>query len=388
MAGVTTTAWVAGVTGGTPTPLDFTSQPRDVTEEFQAVSPLDTPFVSRAGGWGSFVVTGRRDHEWVEEDLFKQDLTVSSTTGIAATDGTTLTLNTTDAYRLFPGMLVKIDSEVIRISAIASTSTATITRGVGGTTAATHATASTVKLIGQAMIEGGDSPYMSNRIRTWFTNYPQFFDLAIQISEAAKNQNLYGRSQWDEMTENQTKQLSKLLERSAIEGEGAAGTVNTMEGVLGFLTTANGAYNTSLSSAALTEANLYTAIRSILNSVGESNVARTIITRYFLRQKISGFYENRIRTEVGDHTGGVRVDAIDTDFGRFELMHVHSFPEDQLAFINFDKVKLGHMAGMNWKEKRLAEAGAYIRQTRYGEFTLEVRNPQTMGVITSISTTS
>ena len=388
MAGVTTTAWVAGVTGGTPTPLDFTSQPRDVSEEFQAVSPLDTPFVSRAGGWESFVVTGRRDHEWVEEDLFKQDLTVSSTTGIAATDGTTLTLNTTDAYRLFPGMLVKIDTEVIRVSAIASTTTATIQRGIGGTTAATHATASTVKLIGQAMVEGGDSPYMSNRIRTWFTNYPQFFDLAIQISEAAKNQNLYGRSQWDEMTDNQTKQLAKLLERSAIEGNGAASTINTMNGILAYLTSANGAYNTSLSSAAITEANLYTAIRSILGSVGESNVARTIVCRYFVRQKISGFYENRIRTELGDHTGGVRVDAIDTDFGRFELMTVHSWPEDQLAFLNFDKIELGHMAGMNWQEKRLAEAGAYTRQTRFGEFTLQVKNPQTMGLITSISTSS
>lgn len=391
MAGTVTTGWVAGITSGTPTPLDFTSQPRDVTEEFEAVSPWDIPFVKRAGGWNSFVVRGRRDHEWQEEDLWKQSLTISSTTGITATDGTTLTLSGNDAYRVLPGTLAKIDSEIVLISALATASTLTIVREMSGTTAATHATAATVQLIGQAREEGTDSPYFSNRLRTFYTNYPQFFDGAIQISEQSRNQDLYGRDKEDEQVEVQTKHLAKMAERSAIEGEAYAGAANkppTMGGVLDFITTANGSYNTSLSSAALAESNLYTAIRSILDNVGESNVARTIVTRYFLRQKISGFYENRIRTEQGDHTGGVAVDAIDTDFGRFEIMHFHSWPESVVGFLNFDKIKLGHTAGMMWQRKRLAEAGAYFRETLYGEYTLEVRNPQCMGQITAVSTSS
>lgn len=389
MAGTTTTAWVYGVTGGTPTPLDFTAQPRDVTEEFEAVSPLDIPFVTRAGGWKSFVANGRADHEWVEEDLYKQTLQLSSTTGLASTNGTTLTLSAADAYRTLPGMLIKIDDEILQVTQAASGTTLTVVRGVSGSTGATHATASAVEMFGQARVEGTDSPYLHNTLRTFYTNYPQFFDAAYQISQQAEHRDIYGRGKLDEIEENQTKHLAKLAERSAILGRAAAQSVgNTMGGVLHYLTSANGAYNVSLSNAGLVESHLYTGIRSILDAVGESNIARTIMTRYYQRQKISSWYENRVRTEVGDHTGGVSIGAIETDFGRYELMNVHSWPEDVVAFLNFDKIKLGHTAGMFWQEKRLAEAGAYMRKTRYGEFTLEVRNPQTMGQLTAVSVTA
>lgn len=354
------------------------------------MAPTETPFVKRMkGGWGAFEVSGQRSHEWVEDDLWKNRLTVSSTTGLTATDGTTLTLSANDAFRVSPGTVLQIESEKVLVTAIASASTLTIVRDIGGTTAATHATATTVYMAGIARDEGSDSPYIGNAIKTWFTNYVQFFDVAFQLSEQAMHLDSYGQaSELNRQRDRTTKHLASLAEVGAIRGTANAGAANDpamFGGILHFLTTANGAYNTALS-AALAESNLYTGIRSIMDNVGESYVARTIIVRHFLRQKISGFFENRIRTEVGDHTGGVSVSALETDFGRFEIMHSYNWPEDVVGFINFDKIRLGHYRGLPpWREKRLAEAGAYQRHEIYGETTLEISNPQCMGQITAVT---
>lgn len=392
MAGSITTGLVVGITSGTPAPIDFTSQPRDVTEEFELVAPTAIPFVLRCGGWNGFEVTHQRAHEWVEDDLWKNRLAVSNTTGVAATDSVTITLSANDGFRVSKGAIIQIDSEQMWVSAIASaTSLDPVTRGYAGTTAATHATASTIYLLGLSMSEGTDTPYIGNPIKTWFTNYVQFFQRAFQLSEQAAALDSYGQaSELNRLRDRYTKDLASLAEVQAIRGVAYDGGTSdaqppSMGGWTNYITSANGAYNLALS-AALAESNVYTMIRSILDNVDEGSIARTLMCRHFIRQKLTGFYENRIQSEVGDHTGGASVSAIETDFGRFEIMHSYNWPDTVLGLVNFDKIKLGHYKGMSpWREKRLAEAGFYQRHARAADLTLEVRNPQTQGQITGIS---
>lgn len=357
-----------------------------------AVHPDEIPFVTRCGGWDGFTVAARRDHEWIEEDLWKNRLTLSSTTGLSATDGTTLTLNASDAYRIAPGTTIQIDSEKMYVSAIASATTATIVRDIAGTTAATHATASTVYVLGVARIEGTASPYLGSPTKTVFTNYMQFMEQAYSITEQAANVNEYGRKPLDIIRETITRNLAVGAEAQAIRGTagaGASGEPPTFGGVLNYITSANGSYNSSLSSAALTEANLYTAARSVMDNVGESHVARTFCVRFFLHQKIGSFFENRIRSTVGDHTGGVSIGSIDTAIGTWEIMHFYNWPDDVVGMIAFESVKLGHYVGLPaWRQRALASDGVYDRETRYGDLTLELRNPQRHAQLTSVSTSS
>ena len=393
MAGTTSTNRVVGITGGTPAPLDFPSTPRDVTEDFYAVHPDEIPFIARLGGFsGDFTVGSRRDHEWIEEDLWKNRLTLSSTTGLSSTDGTTMTLSAADAYRVAPGSTLMVDTEKMYISAIASTTTLTIVRDAFGTTAATHATAATVYVYGVAREEGTASPFIGSPTKTVFTNYMQFMEQAYKITEQAANVTEYGRKPIDIIRETIMRNLASGAENQAINGTafaGASAEPPTFGGALAYITSANGSYNTDVASAALTEANLYTAARSIMNNVGEANVARTICVRFFLHQKIGSFFENRVRTTVGDHTGGVSIGSIDTAIGTWEIMHFYNWPDTTVGFINFDSIHLGHYAGMPaWRQKALASDGVYDLETRYADLCSELRNPQRHGQITSVSVSS
>lgn len=84
--------------------------------------------ISIAGTWGyDLSWTPGTKSEWVSTDTLGA--------AIATTTATTCTLTTSGSLK--GGQLIKIDSELIYVSSV-STTTATIVRGVNGSTAATH----------------------------------------------------------------------------------------------------------------------------------------------------------------------------------------------------------------------------------------------------------
>ena len=143
-------------TGMINTYLDTTTQVRCIEDLIHNVSPEDTPLVKLLGlnGINNPPITSTT-YEWLKDDLAPTSTTLAE--AIASTTTTTCLVAANAGKFIRAGHLIQIDSELIRVTSVA-TDTATITRGHGSTTPATHLNAAAVELIGFAMVEGADAP--------------------------------------------------------------------------------------------------------------------------------------------------------------------------------------------------------------------------------------
>ena len=392
MPGNTETMGYVGVSGGWRTPADAGSQIRSVREQFQNVDPDTKPFVTRAGGWDQFTVDENYKIEWVEDDLFKPELTLGAALG---TGDTAITWDNPDSYRMAIGDSLQIENEKLLVTAAAPTSsTTTVIRGAFGTTVAAHANGKKVQVLASARPEGSDSPFTARPIKTFYFNYFQFLDEGWQISEQYNNLRSYGDRGIKKMAQERARVTLKLAvgaEYAAIHGTRFIGVdpqPSTFGGAISFINTAAGSYRKDMDGASIVEANLYTGIRFIGGNVDMSNVARTFVTRFWQKQKITAMFQDRVRTEIGTHTGGLRIDNVETDFGNFEVISMISWPEDKIGLIDFDRIELGHWAGLGWSEKRLAEKGRYMNYTRSAVLSEIFRNPQVHGLWDNLSTSA
>ena len=391
MAGTTETVGYVGITGGWRTPTDGSAQIRHVNEQFEAVDPDSIAYVRRAGGWDQFTVDENYKVEWVEDDIFKPTIPLSST-AMGTTGDPTFENN--DSYRLTIGDVLQIDDEKMLITALpastATGNTATVRRGAFGTTAATHAASSTIHILMPARAEGSDSPFAGRPNRTFLYNYFQFVDQGWQMSEQYSNLREYGDKGRKKLAQDRaraTKKLAVAAEKQLLLGTRYIGVdpePSTVGGLFEYITSAYGAYRTSLSGDKMVEANLHTGIRYLADQVGVENIARTFVGRFYQKQRFTSFFEGRVRTELGTHTGGLRIDNIDTDLGNFEFVMLYNWPGDRLGLIDFDKIEIGHWAGMGWSEKRLAESGRYLKYTRSAVISQIVHNPQVHGLWTNL----
>lgn len=128
---------------------------------------------------------------WWEEEL--KAIRVQETTGLASNSGsTTVTASGGGLYDLVAGDLLLVekadqatyDNEVVKVTAIASDTSATITRAYAGTLAAIPANAFLTK-IGNVFSEGSGAPSASSRNPTKLLNYTQIFKTVYDITASA-----------------------------------------------------------------------------------------------------------------------------------------------------------------------------------------------------------
>ena len=386
MAGTTETIGYVGVTGGWRTPTDADAKIRYVNQAFEAVDPRKIAYVRKAGGWDQFTVDENYKVEWVEDDLPKVNLKLGA--ALAATGDPTFSEN--DSYRLAIGDVLMIDNEKTLITALpaptATGNTATVRRGAFGTTAATHAVNATIHILMPARAEGSDSPFSGFAQRTFLFNYFQFVDQGWKMSEQYARSREYGdrgRTKLAQKRAEVTTKLATAAEKQLLLGTRFIGVdpePSTVGGLFEYLTEAYGAFTVSMSGDKLVEANLYTGIRYLGDRVDMSNIARTFVTRYYQKQRITSFWEGRVRTEQGKHTGGLRISTIETDFDDFDIVVIPNWPGDKLGLIDFDKIEIGHWAGLGWSEKQLASSGRWDAYTRSAVISQQVHNPQVHGL--------
>lgn len=392
MAGTTATSRVAGITGGFPTPTDWTSQPRFVDDQLQNMSPMDVPFLKYCGGINQFVATNPKV-EWIEDDLWQARLTVSSTTGLSDTTGTLLTLSASTAYQLHKGMVLQIDDELMWVTTVASATTVNVVRDYAGSTAATHATASSIYMMGVSVAENEDSNYVGSSIFSFPYNYCQIFDSAYQISKAQNATEVYGRRgpDLDAMTASELKKKMVLLEEACIRNlryEGSAALDPPLMGGLRQYINSTDSNVTDLATAAITEKDLNDMLQTMFYQVGPTNMAKTIICGSWVKRKISSFYEPHYRSTVESKRGGVTIEQITTDFGSVDvLMHYHCPPE-RVYFLNPEYIEIGHYKDGQFQDGPLAVAGPYFRRHLYGHYSMVVKNVKSMALLDNVSITT
>jgi len=356
------------------------------------MSPLDVPFLKYVGGIDQLTVTNPKV-EWIKDDLWQARLTLSSTTGFTDTSQTTLYLSGSTAYNLYKGMVLQVDDELLWVTAASSDTAVHVRRDYAGSTGATHATASSVYMMGIAVAENEDSNYRGSAIYSFPYNWCQLFDIAYQISLRQNSTAVYGRRgpDLDKMTADTLKQVMVLLEEACFRGlryVGSAATdPPTMGGLREFINSTDSNV-TDLATAALTEKDLNDMLQTLFYQVGPANMAKTIICGSWVKRKISAFYEPHYRSTVESKRGGVTIEQIQTDFGLVDvLMHYHC-PRERIYFVNPDFIEVGHYKDGQFQDAPLAVAGPYFRRHVYGDYTMVVKNVEAMGLIDNISITT
>jgi len=122
----------------------------DVSDLVGIVSPFETPLLDAIGD--PQVEARSTHHEWLEDTLLPNTDTVTTTPTNPQTD-TEIEVDHPDRFRVGDQIRCGDSEELLLVTAVGS-STITVTRGYGGTTAEDIAAGDTMHILGNASLEG------------------------------------------------------------------------------------------------------------------------------------------------------------------------------------------------------------------------------------------
>lgn len=373
VAGTTATLRVAGVPSGYPAEQEANVKVRWVDGGLEVMSDLEVPLLKRLGGVSSFTSRNTKI-EWVLADLWTDRFNL----GEALTaDGTTLTMDGDKAHRLSRGVILKCESELIWVQAIASASTLTIVRGYAGTTGAAHASGVEARIAGFAEVEGTSFVLRGSKLRSMPFNFHSILKTASSESYAQSESVIYTRSgpTLPEMMADNIAQMFVALEAMVIEGQRYAGSgVNSppsMGGLSFFGTTANGATVVDASGAKLSRAILNTGWDASYNQVGQTKMARTVLCGQGVKRVLYEEFGAPItRAAEGNTVFRENVTRLENEYGAFDIVGPFKrIPNNTLWIINPALIRLGHYGNLGrLHEVMIPTDGDFTSRGLYGMY--------------------
>ncbi len=363
----------------------------DVADIVGIVSPFETPLLDHLGD-ANRVATGTR-HEWLEDSLLPNSDTIND--GSIPNPTTETSFDVANGSRFRIGDQVQPDGsrEVMLVTGIAD-QTLTVVRGYGGTAAGALADGQSLRILGNAALEGSDAPAARFTVRARRSNHTQIFTAAVEVSgtEAAVNQ-LGLDDEMDYQKQNRLRELMRDLENCVINGvepasspQGDASTRRTMKGLLSFLTSnlftpGAGGFPADTD---LTEEQLHTALRQVWT--GAASRVDTIVVNGFQKRRINGFLTPSRR--FGSETERFKdlVSLYESDFGLCRVVLSRWVPPDAVLLLDSSRINVLPLAGRSFHFKKLASGGDHEAGQLIGEYTLELHNESAHGVIRGLAT--
>lgn len=317
-------------------------------------------------------------HEWSQDTL---TASVDALGGAYTAAGGTITV--TD-YTIFKkGYVIKIDSELMRVSATPTSTTVSVTTAYAGSTNANHSNGATVEIIGYAVTDGADPEPFATTNRTTLFNYHQVFQEAITVSDLEQWVEHYGIDDaYDYEVQKWLKILAIRAEKSLIHGrryEDSTNATRTMGGLLYFITT-----NATNVGGALTETALNDEFQDAFNSGGNPNL---IVASPKQARKISAFVGSASRplpqSDLRSLTAGGTVKTYISDFGEADIIIDRHLPADTVMLL--DESTIAVVPGRDFYLETLAKTGTARKGEIVGWFTLEVKAEQYSSVMTGLT---
>lgn len=363
---------------------------RMVTDRILMVDPLDIAAYSYFGtDIGRFAFVNREGYKyaWLEDTYVGRVDTVASGLSLSSS-ATTCTVTTPALFQV--GDVWKIENEYVRITAM-SGDTATITRGFGGTTPATHADGTQMVRISRAAAEGAnatDSP--STEVEEQY-NYTQIFTRTINVSRTAQKIARYGIS--DPVEYEIDKAMDSLmmdLARLPYYGKRyLSGGVRMAGGFRTFITD-NLVYATSTggtggTAQALTQAHFETLLTSIFEDGGDPDV---IFCGSWAQRKINEIYTSSMVQDRSDKIGGAIINKLlNPVTGRYiDIIVDRNCPANELWCLSSDKIAFYPFDPFFYEE--LAKTGDAVLGHVVGEYGLVIANGKAHGAILEFSTSA
>lgn len=394
MSGVIITERVAGIPSGFPSEMDSTVKVRWVAPLLMNMSERSADFLKYVGGVEQFKFTNTTI-EWVEDDVWNRRLSHSG-----LTDGTSTSYTVTGAYRYPIGTILfhPLDGEYVRVTGHVSTTVLTIARDITSAVVETSwASTDEVIVAGFAMDENDDYVFRPTSIYSLPFNRPQVHQTGVQASFRRMETALYGLrgSDLDTQAANLVAEQYVAMEQSIVHGsrfDGTSAIPAMMGGLKFFVTSANGAQVTNLSTASLTRQDIDDILQSLFYTVGMDKMAKTIVISAWGKRKIDSFFSGSERMgPQPSGAGGVVVDKLNTAFGVMDVMLHTALAKNEMFFVKKEQVQLGHHGELGKPQLRLlppSTVGPRNQKVFYADISAIVAGVQAMGRLHNFATNS
>lgn len=357
----------------------------DLSEVLSAILLDDTDFVSMIGI--SNEVATQTKHSWVEDALNATTALQSGGTAaqqaLGTTSGTNLRLSASHITRskITAGTILKNQlsgkTEVVQVTAVSGTS-ATVTRGYGGTSAQTHAAAATWEIIANPRPQGMAGPADESKARTLVHNFTQIFSKGVKITGTLRAIDMAGVSAEDDyQIDLRLRELKRELDRTAIMGVRApndvgASTYGTMGGLIEFVGFIPTTTNNVGTAETLTPSVLNTMIKACWD---DGLIPDMVLVGGVQKQKISTFDQEFRRSTLDARRAGYTVEEFVSDLGiNLRVVVDRWCPNDVAVVFASSKVKILPLKGRAFFLEMLGKTGDSNDWQVVGEYTMEVRN--------------
>ena len=364
---------------------DTTNAVRIINDVIKLIDPVQTPLIAALGGLDAarskFDVRGNGTKvEWLEDAYAPlSDVAAQGTT--ITTNTTTLTV--TDASIFQDGHVIKIDSEYMVVSAVDTTNNtvSVYSRAYGGTNA-THATTSTIYIVGMARLEGDDADYVGLQQVSAPYNYTSIFQKALKITGTEDVIDEYGYEDAFAYQANKAMpELLRLVESQIFEGVRAVGTATTPRsfGGLGTFIT-NNTVDAGGAIAKTDIDNLAELVRLdggmpdllVMHPSVANDVRALLDSSSFVRM-----------TQENTEFGMQAITRVNTQYGSLRMVESLWCPLARSYMLDSSRVGLYTLRPFGWHE--LAKTGDSRKAEVVGELSLLVANDKGHGYISGIT---
>jgi len=363
----------------------------DVSDVVSIVSPYETPLLDALGD--SMRAATSTHHEWLEDSLLPNRDAINDTMLGDPETTTQFDVAHVDRFRVGDQLQGDASRELMLVTGIAG-NTLTVVRGYAGTMNEDVSNGQGLTILGNAALEGDDSPAARFTTRVRCGNYTQIFTSAVEVSGTDLAASQIGLAdEMDFQKQERLRELLRDLENTVINGgapstnpQGTDSVRRTMKGILAHLSTH--AYMTGGSGfPAGTELN-EDMINYVLRKVWENSSGSIdlIVTGGYQKRKINGFLSAVRGYSSGDTTYRDGVSAYESDFGLCKILVTRWMPQDTILLLDSSRIKVMPLQGRSFHFKPLASGGDYERGELIGEYTLELRNEAAHGAIRGLAT--
>jgi hypothetical protein len=320
-------------------------------------------------GMSGFVAKSVK-HEWNETALATR-AEVSGNVLIGDTDITVV-----DAYVYQVNDLVRIEAEIVRVTALKNATEITVTRGYAGTAAAAH-NAKTMVLLGSAAPDNADAPAGRSDNAARLYNYVQTFDGSVDLST---NEIMSANGEGNPMTGQIKRRTIEWYQKFAqamfygVRYLDSSNDIYVMGGLKQFVTT-----NATNAAGALTVALIDAEIKQIVDAGGDPKV---LVMGTKQKQKLDALDTAKQFLGKREHTGGQLVTQTWQSGILDHTVDVLVDPtilDDELWILDTDYIKIGYLAGNGMSGALGVEDASTpgkdgTKRVIRGKYTMEVLN--------------
>lgn len=365
---------------------DTTPHVRVIYDVIQMIDPVDTPLLEALGGLDSARSKFKVDQNGYKVELLEDEYDPLSDT---AAQGTTITTNTTsltvtDASIFKEGHVIQVDDEYMVVSAVDTTGQ-TITvyaRNYGGTNA-THASTSTVYIVGQARLEGADADYGPVVDITAPYNYTSIFEDAVNVSGTMQAIDQYGiGSPLDYQVEKKVQALLRQVELAAFHGIRSAGSASAPRSFGGLPTFVTN--NSVNAGGAIAKSDIDILMEYIMLDGGNPDL---LVCNPSIGRDIKDLIDTSSFVSVDQantQLGMAPITTISTQYGNLRLLMSRWCPTAK-AYI-LDSSKVGFYTLRPFALHDIAKTGDSSKKEVIGEFSLLLANDKAHGYIYGLTT--